>query len=508
MFVYPDIYLALHIFSQGILPKLAIYSNSKSGLTEETLNGDAILSSRVTPLLRHYLLSLSIRFCGTITDLRKAAATLTGKFAPDLHELMALFLCHSRKTHDKYYRIHLGHDGLSQAFEKLETFQTNPDVQFNTETVHSTNLSSILHSQPSVLHSTQGSQCGMNSFHQTSAQFGSISSANSHSGKEFNLDDLNCTDRVISFSEDLQSSMPHSTPKDQEIVRLISQAEIISNDPEFDTYLPEYDHSENEVSHMSGCSIINDEITIERLHLTENRSAELKLKTFDININKLSCPSTIIRFAAPVNENEISSSAGETTSIKSSSKCRFMSQNDENIFESVFSKLIRRVSKKYPVNRREILAIMVKSTEFRPVLLRLRNKFSNRVVEKKVVNRVRTNGHTIRTKYNGDFSNSCDALFLDISKNTQNRFMTEKRNRSIFLLKEDEHILLRVFEDLIQRVVERKRLDRFDIISRMKHKDFIPVMTRLKNVYCDEAYVKLISKVRTVGFSLRNKPRI
>ena len=143
LFVYPEIYLALHTFSEIILPKLNRYSYSNAGLTEnsnvfQTFTGETIPSSRVTPLVRHHLLQLGIYFRGTITDLRKSAATLTGKFAPDLHELMALYLCHSRKTHDRYYRIHLGHDGLSKAFEKLETFQTHPDDEVD-ETVHSAN---------------------------------------------------------------------------------------------------------------------------------------------------------------------------------------------------------------------------------------------------------------------------------------------------------------------------------------------------------------------------------
>ena len=107
--------------------------------------------------LLHYgahLLHIGIHFSGTITDLRKAAETLTGKLAPNLHELMALFLCHSPKTHDEYYRIHLGHDGFSEAFEKLETFQTSPDPEFESATVHATNLSSVVESQTSVLHFT------------------------------------------------------------------------------------------------------------------------------------------------------------------------------------------------------------------------------------------------------------------------------------------------------------------------------------------------------------------
>ena len=54
---------------------------------------------------------------------------MTGKYDPSLHEVMPLFLGHSRKAHDKYYRINLGHDGLSHAFTKLESFQVISDEE-------------------------------------------------------------------------------------------------------------------------------------------------------------------------------------------------------------------------------------------------------------------------------------------------------------------------------------------------------------------------------------------
>ena len=69
---------------------------------------------------------MEINFPGTITDLRKASATLTGKFCPEMHDVMSLFMGHSRKTHEKYYRIHLGHDGLINVFMALEKMQSQP----------------------------------------------------------------------------------------------------------------------------------------------------------------------------------------------------------------------------------------------------------------------------------------------------------------------------------------------------------------------------------------------
>ena len=133
LFIYPNIYNAAIIYIHKILPKLTIFTSGGRKLTGKShtflnYDGSALHSSRITPLLRKFLLTMGIEFIGTITDFRKAAATLTGKIDPNLHKIMAVFLGHSRKAHDRYYRIQLGHDGLSQAFKNLEIFQTNPDA--------------------------------------------------------------------------------------------------------------------------------------------------------------------------------------------------------------------------------------------------------------------------------------------------------------------------------------------------------------------------------------------
>ena len=131
LFIYPEIYEAIDVFINVILPKLPNYiSNSlhQDSSVFKTYSGVVLPSSQITPILQKHLSRMGIDFNGTATDLRKCAATLTGKFRPEMHELMALFMGHSRKCHDKYYRVHLGHSGLTEAFKCLETFQTHPDV--------------------------------------------------------------------------------------------------------------------------------------------------------------------------------------------------------------------------------------------------------------------------------------------------------------------------------------------------------------------------------------------
>ena len=132
----PQIFKAAYIFIHHIFPKLPIYLSKSRVLSNDSpvfqsYVGGSVLSSRVTPIFRHFLTQMGINFKGTITDLRKAAATLPGKYDPNLHELMAIFLGHSRRTHDRYYRIHVGHNGLTEAFKSLERFQSNPDAQLD-----------------------------------------------------------------------------------------------------------------------------------------------------------------------------------------------------------------------------------------------------------------------------------------------------------------------------------------------------------------------------------------
>ena len=118
-------------FVNFVVPKLpkfvsGIHTLLKTSHVFYTFDGTVLNSSRLTPLFRKALLNMGISFSGTVTDLRKASATLTGKYFPQMHELMSLFLEHSRKVHDKNYRIHLGHDGLIQAYKALEIMHIQP----------------------------------------------------------------------------------------------------------------------------------------------------------------------------------------------------------------------------------------------------------------------------------------------------------------------------------------------------------------------------------------------
>ena len=123
LFIYKNIFEMLVIFVNHVLPKLTLKDQVPSKHVFQTFSGEPISSSVVSRIVRSGLLELGISYMGTVNDFRRAAATLTGKFNPNLSEKMALFMGHSRRVHDKHYRIQLGHNGLVDAFNTLEKMQ-------------------------------------------------------------------------------------------------------------------------------------------------------------------------------------------------------------------------------------------------------------------------------------------------------------------------------------------------------------------------------------------------
>ena len=122
--MYKEIFELIDIFVHKILVKLPIYKfctkePDNHFLVFQSFSGHSIPSSRITLILRIFLFQIRISFSGTLTDLRKVASTLTGKFDPKLNDLMAVFLCHSRKAHDQYYCMNVG--------LQLENLQADPE---------------------------------------------------------------------------------------------------------------------------------------------------------------------------------------------------------------------------------------------------------------------------------------------------------------------------------------------------------------------------------------------
>ena len=128
LFLYPDVFQGLDTFVSCILPKMNIYQSNELALTKNSLifqtwNGSPLSSSLVGIRFRRALSGIGIQFNGTITDLRKAAATLTGIHYPEMQDMMSSFMCHSSAVHHKHYRVSMGHYGMTKPFFALEDMQ-------------------------------------------------------------------------------------------------------------------------------------------------------------------------------------------------------------------------------------------------------------------------------------------------------------------------------------------------------------------------------------------------
>ena len=175
LFLYPEVFDGLYLFVTEVLPKLPIYSSNNATLDDESLvfqtwNGSAFSSSLVGIRFRKRLANMGIPFNGTVTDLRKAAGTLTGIHYPRLQELMSGFMCHTSEVQRKHYRVTMGHYGLTKAFNALEKMQSNPFVQ-NIDSI-SSNLGSNHFSESLILN---GCSHGTQSFNGAPQQISSNS---------------------------------------------------------------------------------------------------------------------------------------------------------------------------------------------------------------------------------------------------------------------------------------------------------------------------------------------
>ena len=470
LFIYPDIFSCLSIFVDCILPKLPVYTNNvfqllgKSSVFQ-TYTGLTISSSRVTPILRAYLSHLGILFPGTITDLRKAAATLTGKFSPNLHEMMALFMCHSVRTHDRAYRIQVGHDGLTEAFNSLEKLQSQ-----------SSQISAIDHCQNSS-----------NTLTFTEASLLSSPSLNSPCSLD-NVQVMSCNDK--NFHNVLHSTHFSISSQQNDAIHPTQLDSIISVAPDDSiTYPTDVDFP------PTFLSIDNLVSTPKKPPCNSNR---LKMKEIEIRLTKNSFNVMKTRMISFNN-------LGISSSTRAYRKKILGNKGDDVIYQQVFDVFINR-KENIHVTKRSVIELAHNCEMFAPVLETLYQRFSEEVVERKIVNKVRrlTNikQSSMKLRYE-HFSNKQHDF--DLSGDAKLYLQNKHFNKSIFSFKEDEVIFRSVFSELINRVAEHKSVSKYDILQLINHEEFIPVLSRLQSIYKEDAILKIVAKVRTVGYSKRHK---
>ena len=507
LFIYPEIYGFFEIFVTTILSKLPSYISSDTLLNNksqvfQTFNGDPIPSSRITPILRKFLSEMSINFVGTITDLRKAAATLTGKYNPELHDLMALFMCHSRVAHDKYYRVNIGHDGLVDAFKSLENFQcssrcTSPKIFNKTIEIptddESTTLSQIdknrLFSSSSRNHSpvqlTEKNSPDELNFYD---EFSTNNECTSHcTTSEFSNQSIVGVEEIITSNQVrnniiFPSSSTHSPPIQFSNIECANE---LSNLPSNSNSLIEQTDSRSIASRGSTSNCIGNEYFPRSISPITSASNKIVLRDFHIPLIDV------------VSHRKKDIAAMKPSQVKNS----FFSIRNENIFLDAFSDIINKIRHKFPITRREILDTALTSSLFSPHLRILNNLFCKTDVEKRIVNKVRYIGSKLSKKEH--LSQSSSQILLNVSTKTKEYISHKKRNKSIFFLRKDELLFRHIFSDLISRVTNHQRVYKHEILKRIEDMRFNDVLTRLKEVYSFDVYPKLLAKVRTVGISKR-----
>ena len=366
-------------------------------------SGEVISTSMVTSIIRSALLDLGIYYTGTVTYFRRAAATLTEKFNSDLIEKMALFMGHSRRVHDKYSRVQLGHHGLVDAFEKLENMQNNlysedifeevnhspsPIIEYlqTSNAKSAVSLSVSQEDSPVYSQTDFRSVCSPENFDtQSSPKFDNKGKFNNNTQcldmKQFNISlfsintSFNQVDDQIPCYSTFNNSDVNSInlfPNDQ-----IIRVNCLQPSPK---YISPIDSSEASFSHFAGNQDL-EHVDSPASHITPFRKSR---KPLDFNFAK-ECK-IIIR---PISFDSFQFSPSTTYNLKShpnfqSSKSRnpivdksqklqyrsiFACANDERIFLN--TSYIQMMKEKSRISKREMIQRAKSSIRFSPVLDRL-----------------------------------------------------------------------------------------------------------------------------------------
>ena len=479
IFLYPSVFNALKYFIREILPKIPYYISNKDSLDNSSpifvkYSGDRGTSSMVTPITRTALRNMGIEFTGTITDFRRASATLTGKYNPLLAEKMSQLMGHSRRIHDKHYRIQCGHHGLLNAYKQLE----------------------ILHSSPF------SNSSNLNNF---DGLLNSRLPANLPTNSKSTIDEHSETDRDFyshSFNNFLSDSQENSTvtgnnfspPVDEDFGKVCNSTMVeFNSDPKsLDTVSRcSFDNTQlNSIPQNPPSVSIADVMHSSGIFTTHssNESFENSIFTSDVGIHGNQIVQPI-----PTHHN-----VGENAHLKEcciyfDSMCSlvnhkgkslqhksiFLNREHEKIFEAFFDTEITRVRNLLPISK---VAVFNKANtkEFSPVLQNIRG---NSLL--KIYNRVRTLGNIQRSP---KFNNTTSRENLTFG-------------RCLFKLKSDEDLFKLIFDQLIKRIRQRNPVARNEIMHIANNNLlFIPLLEKLRDYYpFDNIDNKIVNKVRSLG---------
>ena len=511
LFIYNNIFQKLLIFVKDVLPRVVLKNQVPSIHVFQTFSGNPITSCVVTQIVRSGLLDLRVTYLGTVNDFRRAAATLTGKFNPNLSEKMALFMGHSRRVHDKHYRVQLGHDGLVDAFNTLEKMQTTPfseqlpkpvDVisQFNQDIQSSLNISdnsATLHNNRDLNHEQQISRDLLDS-DQSSLNPNSIVSS----------------PLLVGEYEDIVNSSQYSIGQNAPpILKLHHLAIPVS--PIFTSNL--LSHSTNDMQHLTDSNSLPEFVISYPSSEVELSHSDVDPITLSSNFEISGKPSVLKECQVviqPISPNILSRKSSYflrrrlIKNIPVEMRCNsiFAFPEDELIFFSVFKSYIHMVKEQSRVSKSEVTQRAKTSTRFSPVLDRLLSLNSGDIYQK-LYNRIRTLGVQLRMGNSELFGKtpSIESQIENDPMSTSCMVPRHAHHRSIFQFQHEEDIFFEVFCDLIKLVKSRQFVSQKMIIDRLyESKEFSPVLNELLKIHSSNQIEKIIiNKTRSSAYNLQ-----
>ena len=449
VFLYPHVYEALKTFVHKVLPKLPIYDSNDTTLEESSpifqdFRGGKISSSLVTPIVRRGLSEIGVNYRGTVTDFRRAAATLTGKYYPQLSEIMSQLMGHSRHTHDKVYRVQLGYTGLLSAFQALEVMQKDPFVNQN--------ISNFSLRYTSLTNSPLSDSISFSSFDDKSSEY-SLLNASTFSFKDHNLVDNIQTDNSIKPNDLMDTS--HS------IDLHVALMDTPSHSTSTDTLMIEgNDTNENDISFMdtdfsSECVISNNRRPLLKEVDCDSNSSIIAVRSGHDSLSR-SPPFQ----SSPINVSSISFHQYSTEDIELGEFESFQNSTRAGFENSVSCEVgCLNVSKTIDFEN-------VAQITHSPSTL---SNFANLKECSVIVKPINLSSFKRRR---------CDINFDAGSCSLHD---VPHKYKTIFSKKSDEIIFMEVYSDMIQRVTDNLKISKLEVIKRAdSSRRFSTVLRSLK----------------------------
>ena len=296
---------------------------------------------------------MGIVFTGTATDIRNSAATLTGMFAPDLHEIMASFLCHSRKAHDTCYKINLGHDGLSKAFESIATFQSLPNESYSIQFDNNTSPEILCQDTSQKESTSLTDACNENTVKPTNI----VTS----------IEDVMLQRNNSSEAVDLENGFESVTN-----FPIFSNPKTCSSISNSSTYFSPTNSNINKIlpNLLTNISTIHSQ----KLQYTDQMAHD----SLRIPITKLHRTTLVTYFRNIHHPHFLRNRIYKKFTV---SNGFFITNEDVEIFKQVFQDYIKKVTDRIPISKREIVGRIYSSNKFWSVLRNLQTRFPDSYID-------------------------------------------------------------------------------------------------------------------------------